>query len=99
MWDETVVKILPYLKGFTLWEVNERREYEKIDPTDIKSISENVCYLAISCAKERELLPYNTGGPIEELLDSLSGVVGNDIFRQINRGGPFFGEYLRIEKA
>ncbi|WP_444942379.1 hypothetical protein ACJJI3_10425 [Microbulbifer sp. ZKSA004] len=47
MWDETVVKILPYLKGFTLWQVNERREYEIIDPTDIKSISENACYLAM----------------------------------------------------
>jgi hypothetical protein len=96
MWNNIVELILPQLKGFTLWQVNPRLEYAIIEFENFCVIDEETIYLAVSCAKERELPPFKTEGPIMELLEVLSDKLDVDVFRQMNRSGPFYGNYIRI---
>jgi len=99
MWNNIAELISPKLKGFTLWQVNTQREYTRVDLENVNAIDEASLYLAISCAKERELPPFETEDPIQELLGVLSDKVDVDMFGQINRSGPFYGHYIRIENS
>lgn len=98
MWQEIIRVVLPLLVGFDLYIESPSGEFKKINPTHYKSVDySGVEYIALA-SSNLKLAPYETEEPVKELEAKLRGVNTISVIKLINRTGPFYGWYLRLER-
>ena len=98
MWNSIIEALIPFLVGFDIYWVSSTNEFHKIDTETYKNLDFAFAdHLAIAMS-DKSLAAYESETPIKELEKKLKPIQSTDIFPQINRSGPFYGWYLRVQK-
>ena len=99
MWVAIIKSLLPLIAGFDIYAASPAQKFVKIDLTKYETFDyTRVDHLAIALS-DRAVAPYETEKPVMNLESKVKSVPGIRALKLINRTGPFYGWYLRIEEG
>ncbi len=99
MWQTIIEALIPLLVGCDIYIVSTNGEYQQVNLASYQSTTfSSANHLAISLS-DSSLAAYETKEPIEILESKFQDIPNTEVFVQINRTGPFYGYYLRVQKV